>query len=708
LVSPPGDNALELYKEVLDRDPDNAEALDALVEIKERLAALIESFEPVEDTSANQEQPAEVKLLEVPASQSVFDLKQTHSPVVAWISSAAVVLSVVAVTGAFYLRSYNVPKSDTVVITRESFQNAKIHSNIKSPPKNAESAEISRSEATLDVKSTTVSELKPEETESDTELTIETNPESAIPMGADSVEPKNTNLHSSDEELVAMANEPADLHLPIAMPVTETSPSEIQQIGNSDGAVERDESVDVSSVEEDPTPSAIEQTVSAAEVSGHDDIDAEPDNTLKEMVEISAKETTEVEEVTEVQVDKPIQLPLTVGEAIQDSAVNGDDHNDFAVRHVPDELVKEDTTESKTTQLENDEAIQSDLAQQESEANDESTSVMDEQSSQPAIKVITKDEEGDLLTLPAVSGAQDEPARKYEDEDQQTPQPQTQQMAEAVSEQIDNEFSVIDEVMVAAILEGDESKKSDLAEIKDAPKIDQSRMIEGDPIPDESSLERDERPEDVSDIENSLEEGKEDAEIDALEDLRGTQLIAAIKSDRMEQLSALLAEGINVDAVDAKGDNALIYAAWDGKNDIVQYLLDQGANVNHKNRIGWTALLSAVTAGHLDTVGLLTTSGADIHVASLGGKTALMAAARNGRTEIANRLLHSGVNVNQTNDEGWTALFYAVWYGHETVVAKLLEYGADVSIRDSTGINVETVAQNRGYKELAKILVEST
>jgi ankyrin repeat protein len=701
LVSPPGDNALELYKEVLARDPDNAEALEALVDIKGRLAALIESREPVTDTKIDLEQREEAKPLTVPAIRSAFDLKRTRSPVVAWIGSAAVVLSVAAVVGAFYLRSSDAPKPDAV--SESPPQNAATNTKSEPPSKIVESGEISRPDASLGFKSSLVPKSEPEQTETDKVAIaeVETGPEIATVSG--SPEQTSTTQDSSEQESIAMVEQPVGVP-PFTTPASEMTPSETQQSESDDGSAHEDESADTSLVEDTPSPSTTEQTVLATEVRGDEVVEVEPDDTSEEVGEADTKEETKVEEVTEVQNDEFTQPPLTIEKAIQDLEVNGDDRTGVALIEAPDEQIEEDSTEAETTQPESDQTNKPDLVQQKSEASAESTDVTGEQSS--LSEFATGQPEKELIPLPAVPGAQDEPALAYENEEQ--PVSESQQMAEADTEQVESDVSETDKVVVAAILESDGPGKTDLEKIKDAPELDQSTTVEDEAIPDESALESDdETAQGVDDIENASEQEKQDTEIEILEDLRGAQLIAAIKSERMEQLSELLAAGAYVDAVDAQGDNALIYAAWDGKNDIVRYLIARGANVNHKNRMGWTALLSAVTSGHLDTVRLLISSGADIHVTSQGGKTALMAAARNGRLEIAHRLLNSGVDVNQTNDEGWTALFYAVWYGHENVVAKLLEYGADVSIRDNTGTDVETVARNRGYKELVKMLVES-
>ncbi len=812
LVSPPGDNALELYKKVLDRDPDNAEALEALVDVKSRLAALIESCEPVTDTSTDQEQQEEVKPLAVPASPSVFDLKRTRSPVVTWVGSAAAVLSVAAVIGAFYFRSSDTPKQDTVILNGESSQNTVSSTNVESPPKNMESGEITRRESTtLGFQSSVVPESEPEQTESDIELTTEAEPESAISTITNSAEATNTHLDSPDEELVAVVERPKDVHP--SLPEGSVPPDK-QRTEVDDETLETSQSSETLLVDKTSPLVAAEQTNPKLGTSSYDDINTdshdtleeiigtktdetvvagetakigdsgtlessltaeqpveslqtsnendvnEPDNALEDAIETETEEIVEVEGVAEIDADMVLESPLTTEQAVpilEASDIVRDDASDTAPKEMAetqvDDVVKveeiapfegdetiqsslvtgqathasgsgdeeqratvfddaqvkiteTDIVEVETTQLENkeaDQAYETSPTVTDSENSDE----MEEQSISLDMVTIDEHDESKFEPLSALLEAQEKTTLGRDGEGQQNSEPQVGQAVDVVAEQNNIELTE-EETMVAAILGSEEPEETHLEEITDTQEIDQSTIVEDDAAAQESILEDDnEAGELVGDIKRSLGEEKKGVEIDMLEDMRGAQLIAAVKTDRLEDLSELLARGINVDAINAEGDNALIYAAWEGKNDIVQYLLAQGANVNHKNRIGWTALLSAVTAGHLDTVRLLISSDANIHITSLGGKTALMAAARNGRLEIAHRLLNSGVDVNQTNDEGWTALFYAVWYGHGDIVAKLLEYGADVSIRDNTGISVETVAKNRGHSELIKMLVES-
>ncbi len=130
---------------------------------------------------------------------------------------------------------------------------------------------------------------------------------------------------------------------------------------------------------------------------------------------------------------------------------------------------------------------------------------------------------------------------------------------------------------------------------------------------------------------------------------------------------------------------ALLRAAGEGRVDDVRALLDQGVDVNARNEEGWTPLIAAALGGHTEVVGLLLEHGADPQATSMrtpdgdAALTALIVAARYGHTEVVNALLAGGAEVDATSRNGVCALEAAVSGAHDEVVKLLVERGAAVS-----------------------------
>ena len=111
----------------------------------------------------------------------------------------------------------------------------------------------------------------------------------------------------------------------------------------------------------------------------------------------------------------------------------------------------------------------------------------------------------------------------------------------------------------------------------------------------------------------------------------------AIANDRAEEVSRLVARGMDPNSVDAKGDTPLCIAARSGASRSVDALLAAKANPNRANRFNDTPLMLAALNGNLDVVRKLVAGGA------------------------------------QLDPPGWTPLIYAATGGHDDVVTYLAQ-----------------------------------
>ena len=117
----------------------------------------------------------------------------------------------------------------------------------------------------------------------------------------------------------------------------------------------------------------------------------------------------------------------------------------------------------------------------------------------------------------------------------------------------------------------------------------------------------------------------------------------AVRDGDVAQLKALLAAGMDINALDEHGQTGLMIAARDGKTAAVRWLIEHGAGLNHTAKYHLSALMLAVINGRDAIVGILVDAGADRSIQGSGapgfaGKTALDIA-RGGGREIMVALL---------------------------------------------------------------------
>jgi ankyrin repeat protein len=106
-----------------------------------------------------------------------------------------------------------------------------------------------------------------------------------------------------------------------------------------------------------------------------------------------------------------------------------------------------------------------------------------------------------------------------------------------------------------------------------------------------------------------------------------------------EQITFLLDNGANIDAVNNAGDTALMIAVRDGRLSLARLLLDRGASIDLQNNKGETALIIASTFEEYDDE--------DDEVEDVN------------RISLARLLLERGAEYNLTNKSGRSAWNYA-------------------------------------------------
>ena len=94
----------------------------------------------------------------------------------------------------------------------------------------------------------------------------------------------------------------------------------------------------------------------------------------------------------------------------------------------------------------------------------------------------------------------------------------------------------------------------------------------------------------------------------------------AVKSGNLNQVKALLNQGVHVNSRDEHGATPLHWAAWMGRLNIIQELLKRGAHVNPRTRSGMTPLHIASHI-HPYVVHALLKAGANPRYRTMNGKS---------------------------------------------------------------------------------------
>lgn len=184
-------------------------------------------------------------------------------------------------------------------------------------------------------------------------------------------------------------------------------------------------------------------------------------------------------------------------------------------------------------------------------------------------------------------------------------------------------------------------------------------------------------------------------------------LIAAVESQNLSRVAALLAEGGDVNAAEADGSTALLTAVQLDDIAIAERLLAAGARVDAANQNNVTPLAVAALNGNALMIERLLDRGARVDALAGEGQTPLMLAARNGRPEAVTLLLERGANVNFIEPfRGQTALMWAAGAGNGAAVEVLLTHGASVDAQSKAGFTALLFAVRNAQLDALRVLLD--
>lgn len=196
-----------------------------------------------------------------------------------------------------------------------------------------------------------------------------------------------------------------------------------------------------------------------------------------------------------------------------------------------------------------------------------------------------------------------------------------------------------------------------------------------------------------------------------------SDLNSAIASNNVNEVSRLLANGADANAVNSQGVPPLYLAVTRNYAAIAKLLIDNGANINVKfnvvTMVGVTYLHIAANSKSIDVAKLLIMHGADVNSRTQDGETPLhwVSSVFNG-ISTAELLIDNGANINTRNKNGATPLMAAVKGSRKDTVALLIEKGADINARMNDGATALHIAAGNspyddGAEDIAILLVSN-
>jgi len=145
----------------------------------------------------------------------------------------------------------------------------------------------------------------------------------------------------------------------------------------------------------------------------------------------------------------------------------------------------------------------------------------------------------------------------------------------------------------------------------------------------------------------------------------------------------------------------------------VKFLIQEGADIDLQDQICLNPFLYGCINGKLELVKIMLQANTDLERLTRFGGVGIHPASEKGFVEVVRELVTTtDINVNHTNICGWTPLIEAILLNdggekQQEIVRLLVEHGADTQLVDQYGVTPLTMAKEKGFTEIEKILLEA-
>lgn len=190
-----------------------------------------------------------------------------------------------------------------------------------------------------------------------------------------------------------------------------------------------------------------------------------------------------------------------------------------------------------------------------------------------------------------------------------------------------------------------------------------------------------------------------------------SQFLQAADNGDLSQMQVLMATGVDINATNRQGRTAITLASLKQRYECVEYLIAHGADINKQDQTCFNPFLLACLNNDLRLLRITLKANPDLNCLSRFGGVGLTPACEKGHLDIVRELLlHTEININHTNFVGWTPLLEAIVLNdggatQQEIVRLLLEHGANPHMTDKYGKTPLTLAQEKGYTDIARLLV---
>jgi len=158
-------------------------------------------------------------------------------------------------------------------------------------------------------------------------------------------------------------------------------------------------------------------------------------------------------------------------------------------------------------------------------------------------------------------------------------------------------------------------------------------------------------------------------------------------------LGALVAQGLDLDAVEPSGVNLLMYEII-AKNELaVRALLAAGANPNTLTKLGHSPMLAAVTSPDPRFIAILLEHGGDPNLKNHREEPLVHQAISFGQWQNLGALYDKGTPVDTPNKMSATPALRLAYLNQYEDVAKHLDRGADPDAKDDVGMSVRILSE---------------
>ncbi|MEY1195424.1 ankyrin repeat domain-containing protein [Providencia rettgeri] len=189
--------------------------------------------------------------------------------------------------------------------------------------------------------------------------------------------------------------------------------------------------------------------------------------------------------------------------------------------------------------------------------------------------------------------------------------------------------------------------------------------------------------------------------------------LTAAEQGQLEILKSCLEKGVDINTTNRQGRTAIVNASLNKHYECVSFLINAGADINKQDQTCFNPFLLSCLNNDLTLLRIVLPAKPNLDLLTRFGGVGITPASEKGHVEIVRELLEkTDINVNHTNFVGWTPLLEAIVLNdggekQQQIVKLLLDHGANPHMTDKYGKKPLELAREKGYNEIAELLIAS-